>query len=211
VRVIPESKPSRGEKPVPTIIDQQQLIDEILDQHRENVGEDIEGYAGYRGHVYRVFNLARALAGEQAGHEAEDKLAVAAAFHDLEVFRGLDYLAGSIRAQDAWLTRTGRQAWGSELAVIVAHHHRLTPYRGVHAALTEPFRRADLVDLSAGLVRFGLSPDYVRSVRRAFDVGPFFTRTIPRAILRQLAQRPADPVPVLRSRRALMDAGHMRP
>lgn len=191
------------------IIERHPLIEEILESHRDHARGDLDGYRGYRGHVYRVFNLARSLAAA-TGDEIVDKLAVAAAFHDLDVFAGLDYLAPSIRAQDAWLRDTERQAWADDLAVVVAEHHRLTPYRGPAAALAEPFRRADLVDLSAGRLRFGLPREYVRSVRRAFSVGPFFTRVIPRAALRQLVRRPLDPAPVLRARRALARAGHHR-
>jgi hypothetical protein len=42
---------------------------------------------------------------------------------------------------DAWLQRTGRVAGAEELAVVVTEHHRLTPYRGRHAALAEAFSK----------------------------------------------------------------------
>jgi hypothetical protein len=182
------------------------LLEEIFATHREHARGDDVGYEGYRGHAYRVLNLARAIVPD-AG-ERDDKLAVAAAFHDLDAFSTLDYLGSSIRAQDAWLQRTGRTAWAPELAVVVAQHHRFLPYRGAHAPLAEAFRRADLADLSQGLVRSGIPREHVRAVRAAFDVGTFFTRVVPRAIGRNLVRHPLDPLPNARARRALAQAGH---
>lgn len=139
---------------------------------------------------------------------AATSTAIAGAFHDLEAFASLDYLAPSIRAQDDWLERTGRGAWADELAVVIAEHHRPTRYRGAHAALAEAFRVADLADVSQGLVHPGIARADVKAVRAAFDVGPFFTRVVPMAVLRNLARRPLDPLPHMRARRALARSGH---
>ncbi|MDQ3677802.1 MAG: HD domain-containing protein [Actinomycetota bacterium] len=207
---VPTSTESSLDRPrllgTPEIISLHPLAVEILDGHRAHALGDDEGYRGYRGHVYRVLNFARALSANIDDRDA--KLAIAAAFHDLDAFSALDYLSSSIRAQDAWLRQTGRQAWASELAVVIAEHHRLTPYRGPHAPLAEAFRRADLVDLSQGLIRDGIPRPYVKAVRAAFDVGSFFTRVVPRAIVRNLRQHPLDPFPHMRARRALATAGH---
>ncbi len=182
------------------------LVEEIFDGHRDHARGDDAGYRGLRGHAYRVLNLARAVAPDSP--DRDDKLAVAAAFHDLDAFTSLDYLASSIRAQDAWLESTGRGGWRDELGVVVAEHHRLTPCRGPYAGLAEAFRRADLADLTQGLVCWGIPRSHVRAVRAAFDVGPFFTRVVPSAIARQLLHHPLDPIPILRARRALARAGH---
>ncbi|MDQ6805543.1 MAG: hypothetical protein M3065_11385 [Actinomycetota bacterium] len=108
----------------------------------------------------------------------------------------------------AWLESTGRSEWGHELAVVVAEHHRLTPYRGAHAMLAEAFRRADLADLSQGLMCSGIPRTHVRAVRASFSVGPFFTRVVPGAVVRHLAHHPLDPLPIVRARRALGRAGY---
>jgi hypothetical protein len=182
------------------------LVEEILDSHREHAVGDERGWASYRGHVYRVLNLARAVVPDR--EDRDDKLAIAAAFHDSDVFGSLNYLGPSIRTMDVWLQRTGRGAWAEELAVIIAKHHHLTPYRGRHATLAEAFRRADLNDLSQGLIRSRLPRDHVRTVRESIDVGVFFTRTVPRAIVRHLIRHPLDPLPIVRARRALGEAGY---
>lgn len=190
----------------PPVITTHPLIEEILDAHAGSSRGDVAGYTGYRGHVYRVFNFARVLVDD--ADDRDDKLAIAAAFHDVEAFAGLDYLAPSIRVQDAWLERTGRSAWSDELAVVVAAHHRFTQYRGPYARLAEPMRRADLADVSQGLIRSGIPRDHVRAVREAIDVGQFFTRTVPRAAARNLLRHPLDPLPHTRARRALERSGH---
>ena len=179
----------------PEIMHVHPLIEEILDEHRDHARGDDSAYADYKGHVYRVLNFARALVGESDDAETDDKLAIAAAFHDIDAFSGLDYLAPSIRTQDAWLRKTGREAWADELAVVIAEHHRLTPYKGPHARLAEAFRKADLVDVSQSLIRSGIPRAYVREVRAAFDVGSFFTRTIPLLVVRRLLRNPLDPMP----------------
>jgi hypothetical protein len=190
----------------PELVREHPLVEQILADHGDRAQGDAAGWAGYTGHVYRVLNFARAMTPQTA--DRDDKLAIAGAFHDLEAFASLDYLGPSIRAQDAWLRETGRTAWADELALVVAEHHRITPYRGAHAPLVEGFRRADLVDVSQGLVRGGLPRAYVREVRAAFDVGPFFTKVVPRAVVRRLATRPWDPLPHMRARRALARSGH---
>jgi hypothetical protein len=192
--------------PAPELIREHPLVEQILDEHRDRAGGDEAGWNGYRGHVYRVINYARALAPDAP--ERDDKLAIGAAFHDLGAFATLDYLAPSIAAQDAWLRRTGRDAWKRELALLIAEHHRLTRYRGTHAPLVEAFRRADLADVSQGLVHPGLPRAYVRQVRAAFDVGPFFTGVVRKAVTHRLVHHPLDPLPHMRARRGLARSGH---
>jgi hypothetical protein len=115
------------------VVQNHPLVEEILDSHRDHASGDERGWASYRGHVYRVFNMARAIVSDS--DDRDDKLAIAAAFHDIDVFSSLNYLGPSIRTMDAWLQRTGRVEWADELAVTVAKHHHLTPYRGRHAEL----------------------------------------------------------------------------
>jgi hypothetical protein len=182
------------------------LVEEILDSHRDHALGNERGWVSYRGHVYRVFNMARAIVPDR--DDRDDKLAIAAAFHDIDVFSSLNYLGPSICTMDTWLQRTGRGAWADELAVIVAKHHHLIPYRGRHAELAEAFRRADLNDLSQGLVRSRMPREHVRAVRESIDVGVFFTRVLPRAIAQRLVCHPLDPLPLVRARRALRQAGH---
>jgi hypothetical protein len=82
------------------------------------------------------------------------------------------------------------------------------PDRGRHARLAEAFRRADLVDVSQGTIHLAIPRAYVRTVRRAFEVGPLFTRVVPMAVVRRVMSHPLDPMPHLRAERALRQSGH---
>jgi hypothetical protein len=168
----------------PEIVRSIPLAEEILESHRHRARGDDAGYDAYKAHVYRVVNFARVLTLD--GPDRDDKLAIAAAFHDIAAFDTLDYLVPSIEAQDAWLQRTRRQAWSDELALIVAEHHRLSAYGPArpYAPLVEAVRRADLIDVSQGLIRFGIPSSYVKEVRAAFDATVFFKRVIPSGTLR---------------------------
>jgi hypothetical protein len=192
--------------PTPAILRSLPLVDEILESHRDRAHGDADGYDAYRAHVYRVVNFARALRPSEP--DSQDKLAIAAAFHDLAAFTTLDYLVPSIAAQDAWLQETGRENWSDELALVIAEHHRLSRYGPTrpHAPLVESFRRADLVDVSQGLIRFGLPRSYVKEVRAAFDASVFFKRVIPSGTLR--AVRQLQQPGFLRPANALVRSGH---
>lgn len=184
---------------MPEILRSLPLAEEILESHRHRARGDDAGYDAYKAHVYRVVNFARALAPD--GPDRDDKLAIAAAFHDPAAFDTLDYLVPSIEAQDAWLHQTGRDAWSDE-------HHRLTGYPAnrPHAPLVEAVRRADLVDVSEGLIRLGIPSSYVKQVRAAFDAGVFFKRVVPLGTLRAIRrfQQPG----FLRPANALVRSGH---
>jgi len=182
------------------------LAEDILESHRHRAHGDDAGYDAYKAHVYRVVNFARALTPDEPGRD--DKLAISAAFHDLAAFDTIDYLAPSIAAQDAWLRETGRQTWSDELALAIAQHHRLTRYASTrpHASLVEAVRKADLVDVSQGLIRFGIPRSYVMEVRAAFDATVFFRRVIPRGALRAVRQRQLPGF--LRPGNALVRSGH---
>jgi hypothetical protein len=191
---------------LPELIRELPLAEEILESHRRRANGDDAGYDGYKAHVYRVVNFARALTPDEP--DRDDKLAIAVAFHDLAAFDTLDYLVPSIEAQDAWLQQAGREAWSDELALIVAEHHRLSGYAATrpYARLVEAVRRADLVDVSQGLIRFGIPSPYVKEVRGAFDAGVFFKRVIPSGTLRAIRrlQQPG----FLRPGNALVRSGH---
>src|SRR5215471_296450 len=107
------------------------------------------------------------LATETAGDpERVAKVIVAAAFHDLGIWpdKTFDYLPPSIRLANAYLKGTGRSDWAPEITEMMLQHHKLTPLRDGRCPLVEPFRRADLVDLSNGLVSFVLPRRFPKEV-----------------------------------------------
>src|SRR4051794_15510820 len=157
------------------------LIDEIRDARREYARGDSAAFEGYRNHAHRVYNFARSISSLSA--EDADKLAIAAAFHDLCAFDGLDYLEPSIEAAARYLRETGRERWDREVALTIAFHHRVRRYRGEAAQIVEPFRRADWNDFTMGVVRGGIRRELRDAADAEFPVGDFVPKAVTRLAL----------------------------
>jgi hypothetical protein len=191
-------------KPVAGLV-RHPLIDEILDARRECARGRVAAFEGYRNHAHRIYNFVRAISSLSADNE--EKSAIAAAFHDLCAFDGLDYLEPSIEAAARYLRETGREAWDRQVALTIAFHHRVRPYRGEAAHLVEPFRRADWNEITMGLVRGGIP----RELRKAADTEFPVTAFIPKAVLlgtvAWLPRHPLRPAPPFRGGAALRRTG----
>ena len=165
-------------------------IDAILDEWRDALGA---AHGPYRNHAQRVFHLARSRAGD------ERTLAVAAAFHDLGIWSDatFDYLEPSVTRAADWLAARGESSRLAAVAALIRFHHTLTPYRGPHAAAVEAFRRADLADVSMGLIPGGLPRRDYRALRRRF---PYlgFHRMLIGLTWREFRRHPLRPLPMLR-------------
>lgn len=170
------------------------LIDDLLGGWRDPIGED---YQGYRNHVCRVVHFCHALRDLSADERA--KVRIAASFHDLGIWTDntFDYLDPSIALATAHLGRHGLDAWVPEVSTMIALHHRVRPVDDARHPLVEVFRRADWIDVSLGLLRFGLPRSYVRTVRAAFPNAGFHRRLVQLTGKRFVAH-PLSPVPVLR-------------
>jgi len=181
------------------------LIDEILDARREFARGDTAAFEGYRNHAHRVHNFARSISSLSA--EDEEKVAIAAAFHDLCAFDGLDYLEPSIEEAARYLRQTDRQEWDREVALMIAFHHRIRRYRGEHARLVEPFRRADWNDFTMGLVRAGIPREMRKAADAELPVTDFVPKAVTRLALGWLPRHPLRPAPVFRGGAALRRTG----
>ena len=126
------------------------------------------------------------------------KIALAAAFHDLGIWTDatFDYLPPSNRLANACLAQTGRSGWAPDISEMILQHHKLTPFRG-RCALVEPFRRADLIDVSHGLASFGLRRESFREVFAQWPDARFHERLV-RLFLGRLLRYPWDPLPMVR-------------
>jgi hypothetical protein len=181
------------------------LIDEILDARRAVARGQDAAFEGYRNHAHRIHNFVRAISSLSA--EDEEKIAVAAAFHDLYAFDGLDYLEPSIEEAGRYLRDTGREGWDREVALTIAFHHRVRVYRGEHARLVEPFRRADWNDFTMGLVRGGVPRELRKAAAVELPVKDFVPKAVTRLALGWLPRHPLRPAPVFRGAAALRRTG----
>jgi hypothetical protein len=170
------------------------LVDEVLETHAQAIGEDM---AGYRNHVYRVLNLCLALTPEQP--QRLDKIAVAAVFHDLGIWTGrtFDYLSPSVALAGRYLEATGRIEWAPEIAAMILEHHRVTAYRDNPAWLVEGFRRADWIDVSMGVIGYGVPGNTIRGILDYWPSAGFHRRLVSLAWERAL-RHPRSPLPMLR-------------
>lgn len=179
---------------LPPVLERHPRVEEVLDAFGAELASD---RVAYRGHVYRVFHFCRALGG--VGDTRDDAIALAAAFHDLGIWsdRTVDYLPPSARRLRAHLAERGEGSMADELTRMVELHHKLTPCRGEGDALVEAFRRSDLVDLSFGLVRFGMPADYVGEIQAAFPNAGFQLRVV-QVVGGWALRHPLRPFPMLR-------------
>ncbi len=169
-------------------------IDAVLDTHAAAIGRDL---LGYRHHAYRMASFCLALS--PADPIATEKVAIAAALHDVGIWTAgtFDYLEPSARAAVAYLDRVDRAAWAPEITAMIREHHRITPSRAPSDWLVEPFRKADLVDLSRGLVTFGLPHERVRAALAQWPSAGFHRRLV-QLTLERLRTHPWSPLPMLR-------------
>jgi hypothetical protein len=174
------------------------LLEEILEPWKDDIGAD---YPGYRNHVYRMVHFCFALGecGPGWNDDARRKVIIAGCFHDLGIWsdRTFDYLPSSILRAAAYLEANALAAWTPEVELMIASHHKLRRFADGRYPLVEVFRRADLIDVSLGLVKFGLPGTYVREVKRHFPNQGFHKRLV------QLAagwapRHPASPLPFLK-------------
>jgi len=98
------------------------------------------------------------------------KVIIAGCFHDLGIWsdRTVDYLPPSVAREKDYLAQHALERWSPEIELMIAIHHKLRRYQDHRYPLVEVFRRADLVDVSLGLLRCGVTGAYIRRVRQQF-------------------------------------------
>jgi hypothetical protein len=176
------------------LIEEIGTLDAVLEAHSAELGDDL---AAYRNHAYRVANLCVALNG--GGTEHLQKIAVAAAFHDLGIWseETFDYLGPSVALARAHVDRSGKGEWSDEIAAMIQEHHKLSRYRDRPLWLVEQFRRADWVDVSRGVLRFGLPRKLLREIFAAWPDAGFHAR-LAQLSFKRLCTHPWSPLPMLR-------------
>lgn len=169
-------------------------LDAVLDTHAAALGGDLHAY---RNHAYRVANLCVAL--RPVDDSGIGMIALAAAFHDLGIWTAhtFDYLAPSIELACKHLGCAGHEDWQAGVSGMIREHHKIRPYKGPHLELVEPFRRADWIDVSRGVLSFGLPRTKLREIFRRWPNAGFHKRLL-HLTLRQFRAHPLRPVPVLK-------------
>ncbi len=170
-----------------------QLIEPLLQPFERVLGED---YDRYRNHVYRVFLNCLALDNDPG---QDEKYAVAAVYHDIGIWTGLtfDYLYPSVQQVVIYLNQIGRPDWIEEITAMIRWHHKMSRYGGEFKNSVENFRKADWIDVSWGVLYFGLPKRRIREYRRQFPNAGFHLFLL-RQCVRHFLKHPLNPIPVLK-------------
>jgi hypothetical protein len=170
------------------------LLDELLEAHAAVLGRD---FTAYRNHTYRVVNLC--VAQSSGDPEQLEKSAIGAAFHDMGIWTDgtFDYLQPSVSLATNYLARSGRAQWTPEISAMILEHHKISRYRGHATWLVEPFRRADWVDVTRGLITFGLSRTLLHDVFSTWPSAGFHKRLVQFELTR-LRTHPLNPLPMVK-------------
>lgn len=80
---------------------------------------------------------------------------------------------------------------------MISEHHRIRAWRGDPSWLTEPFRRADWVDVTFGVRRFGLPRKFIRAVYDRWPDAGFHWKLVKLTATR-IREHPLSPIPVLK-------------
>ena len=155
-------------------------------------------FLGYRNHCLRMLNEILYLSADEP--DRREIAEIALAFHDISVFptRTLDYLGSSADLAAAHLRSIGREDWIAPVHLMIQMHHKITPYRGPYENMVEAMRKADWMDVSFGLLRFGVDKTWLRALRRALPLHTFYPRALFPVIVSYMLRNPVHPLPNFR-------------
>ncbi len=175
-----------------SIIKKNMIVDEVLEAWQSALGDD---FIAYKNHCYRVLNFYAALIAKTPMNM--DKGAIAIAFHDLGIWshQTFDYLAPSEQLAREYLLNDGNTAWTDEIVAMINNHHKIRAYHG--NPLVEAMRKADWLDVSLGLVHFGLDKSLIQFVQETFPNNGFH-QLLAKNSAKHILKHPLNPLPMFK-------------
>ena len=172
-------------------------VSALLAPYAQQLGAD---RAGYTNHVIRVLLYCDLLFARAGGRGTAPsrrlEFRVAGVFHDLGIWtdRTFDYLVPSIELATEYLQHEERGDLEPLVTEMIDQHHK---QRAAGAAddPVELFRRADLIDVSLGLRRFGIPGAQTRAMLRTYPSRGFH-RTLIRLTAKRTIEHPTSPADV---------------
>jgi len=173
------------------------LLETIFADWKDTIGPD---YDGYRNHVYRMVNCCFKL--KTCSEEEQQKIIIAGAFHDIGIWieNTLDYIPPSLPPAMAYLKAHNLEAWSEEISLMISEHHKLRAYTDkpdTPATLVELFRKADLVDFSLGLYKFGIDKAFLKALKSEFPNSGFHKGLVKKSA-RRFVRHPLNPAPMMK-------------
>ncbi|MBJ7458658.1 MAG: hypothetical protein JHD02_05685 [Thermoleophilaceae bacterium] len=174
-------------------------VSKLLAPYDAALGADRPGYTN---HVIRVLLFCDRLfersggTGEPPSRRVEYR--VTGVFHDLGIWtdKTFDYLVPSIELATEYLQHEGREDLSELVTEMIDQHHKQRAAGAVDDPV-EVFRRADLIDVSLGLRRFGLPLKDVRATQRAYP-NRGFHRGLLVLTARRTIEHPTSPLPMIK-------------
>ena len=176
------------------LITQLPRLDALFDQYSERFGKQ---QTPYRNHVYRLINLVAAQ--KTLDPQEWEALEIAAFFHDAGIWLAgtFDYLQPSARLAEHYLEEHQLGHCRTQVRAMILNHHKISRYDKDRNNLVEVFRRADWIDVSLGVMRFGVPMARVRLIKHAFPNAGFH-RLLLKLSGQQLLSQPWRPLPMLK-------------
>lgn len=169
------------------------IIEGLLQKFKPTLGPD---YDKYKNHVYRVFLNCRLMDSKK---DNEEKYAIAAVFHDIGIWTNhtIDYLNPSIEQAKTYLKETGKEQWIDEITGMINWHHKTGRYKGRDESMVETFRKADWVDVSLGLLTFGINKQKIRENRKELPNRGFHLFLM-KQVAKNFFRHPLNPLPMFK-------------
>ena len=178
------------------VVDAHPVLDAILEEHRDALGEH---RVGYRNHCLTVYNLVRA-SGPLDGDE-DTAIAIACAFHDLALWTDdrMDYLEPSIDRARAWARVHGHEALVPLVDELILEHHKVTTASlSDRHPLVRRFRDADWSAFTFGWIPLDRFRPHRRAIASAFPDAGFHAFLTRRALRHLRSGGLRDPLPMFR-------------
>ena len=105
--------------------------------------------------------------------------------------------AGAVALAHAYLVANARQGWTAEIEGMIAGHHKITRSTANPDSLIEAFRRADWIDVTRGLRRFGMSRPFIARLFATWPSAGFHWRLVT-LTLDRFRRHPLRPLPMVR-------------
>jgi len=80
---------------------------------------------------------------------------------------------------------------------MINFHHKFRPYENEEFQLVDLFRRADWIDISLGLLKFGLSAEKIHSIQQKYPNEGFHKRLV-QLTIKEFFHNPLKPLPMLK-------------
>ena len=173
-----------------TIIADKQQIEQILAKYRNDLGDD---FVPYKGHCYRVINYMKCMG---MTSQEEHISTVLVPFHDIGIWthQTMDYLAVSAAVAREYIQREKMDIEDEIIDTFIRDHHKISSSPN---GLAEKLRKADLIDLTWGRIRWGIPRGHVRQIKQHFP-HQNFQKKVYAKVLRYACSHPLRPFPMLK-------------